>query len=926
MSVTTIPRPGVQVIQQFQTVSPTIARPTLPACIVGVCNQVVKAVNDDGTLNSDALIDMPARIFLPFVSTPFQYTALGAKTLGISVNNAATVVITFPASPANPTVDETKAYIDSLAIPGITTEVEVSGTQKRVVIQTVSKGQFASLKVISGNSIPSPLSTIHVGQIFIGWDGYNNYFYLNITKDDYPDPRSNLADLTVDYSTVRAFIDLGGGNFSEVLRTQTFLRGATAAVSTVDDGSGDNLTPFVSIAGQDFTTSQAVAAHIGTVDITALDYSGGGPFNPAKQLIISDTGINYQTIVLDATMTNAAGLLARINAIMGTGFATQGGPGGNKLVLTSLDAHGGEESTIRVDPASTALTTLGIFASTSRAVGAPYKPFVGDELWVDGAKVGNITEVASGGVVTRLRLDTQVLLTFSGTRFFIVAKGLSNAVNSATRPSSDLIVDLATGTIHIKHEQLRDTAGVVIAAANKGVYIAYTALRRDVSPEGSGFSTLRIGSTTDLEASLSPVDTTNPLALGMFFAILNAPGIEVQGVGVSADSTTEPDGTLVAYTEAFTFLESKDVYAIVPLTHDLTVAEVGQVHVDAMSAPEAGLERVLLFNPSRPTRSANTLLSSAPTGNATASSSAFDTGVANLPTLIAAAGLGVGPYTITNNLFLKLEGDTNNYLITAVSGSIVTVSTGALAGNTDGFYFVGGPPAFTAAIVDRAFTVEIRGALLTDLTDEAIAYAAIAQGFKDRRVVMMSPDSVKATINGLESIIDGFYASSAVAGMTSSFNPQDPFTNVGLTGFTGVVGSNDRYGETQLKIMDGGGLWSIVQDAVGQPIYTRHQLTTDMSSVQKREYSITKAVDFVAKFIRSGLRNFIGRFNITSTVMDAINTTLEGLGKFLVAQGVVGGFKINSIQQDPDQPDQLLVNITITVLYPLDIIQVTLVI
>ena len=38
----------------------------------------------------------------------------------------------------------------------------------------------------------------------------------------------------------------------------------------------------------------------------------------------------------------------------------------------------------------------------------------------------------------------------------------------------------------------------------------------------------------------------------------------------------------------------------------------------------------------------------------------------------------------------------------------------------------------------------IRGAVLANLTEEAIAYAAIAQGFADRRVVATTPDTAIA--------------------------------------------------------------------------------------------------------------------------------------------------------------------------------------
>jgi hypothetical protein len=306
--------------------------------------------------------------------------------------------------------------------------------------------------------------------------------------------------------------------------------------------------------------------------------------------------------------------------------------------------------------------------------------------------------------------------------------------------------------------------------------------------------------------------------------------------------------------------------------------------------------------------------------------------VANLPALIAGAGYGPGPYPADETdanyigLFLKLGNDTNNYLITSVAGSVVTLNATAVTGDTEGFWYDDGAPVFTDAIVDRPFTVATRGALVANLTEEATAYADIPRGFANRRLVFVAPDQAKATIGGLEQIIDGFYVGAALAGKVSSKNPQSPLTNVGITGFTGVVGATDRYSELQMTILDGGGLWVVFQEASGQPIITRHQLTTDMSTIEKRELSILTAVDFTAKFVRQALRNFIGRFNITTQVQDSVNTVLDGIGKYLVEQGALASFEISRLIQSDTQPDQLIVDCVIGVKYPLNEIKVTLII
>ena len=68
------------------------------------------------------------------------------------------------------------------------------------------------------------------------------------------------------------------------------------------------------------------------------------------------------------------------------------------------------------------------------------------------------------------------------------------------------------------------------------------------------------------------------------------------------------------------------------------------------------------------------------------------------------------------------------------------------------------------------------------------------------------------------------------------------------------------------------GTYWIIQEVANGPLTCRHQLTADVSSIEKRELSITRVVDYTAKFMRAGLRNFIGKFNITQ-------------GKFILGDG-----------------------------------------
>ncbi len=102
------------------------------------------------------------------------------------------------------------------------------------------------------------------------------------------------------------------------------------------------------------------------------------------------------------------------------------------------------------------------------------------------------------------------------------------------------------------------------------------------------------------------------------------------------------------------------------------------------------------------------------------------------------------------------------------------------------------------------------------------------------------------------------------------------------------------------------------------------QLSTDTSSVETRELSITKIVDFVAKFMRTGLRNFIGTFNITQPFLDTLSTVIQGMLGFLAENGIIIGGDLNNLIQSKEDPDTVLIDVSLDVPFPCNFIRLTL--
>jgi len=1045
-----LPRPGVEVVQVIRTTTPSVVTPTLVPCVVGVARQVVDLLVTDGSgsklLNSEALVSLPAFFLAKAASgTPPVYTGLNTLHLVFSVSNGSNVDVLFSDSPAvglTPT-SVVAAINKALAAAGVSSAIsELIGTT-RFRLRTVGTGQYQSLRIDPSTS-PAVCTAFGIG-LGKTYDGFDSYAQLeeSVPEVSLPDPNGNLAELSIEAPSIRAFLAMSTSNFIEVLRTEAFLRngsvnthavvtgsvdltsltwalgasvagkslkvsiygaaeqtvaftaaetsislflakinaglaglvateaptsnflvltsvstGAAASiivgngdidavvgltnlqastgssVAVVDDGNGDNFSPLLKFAGVDFTAVGVAASVQGTVDLTTLTYPAGVQ---GLSIEISD-GQQLQTLVIPSTtMASDTDLVAYINEVMGAAssgrlLATIDGSS-HHLVLTTTNT--GADAFIWVK-SGTALTVLGLTADT-QVHGTLGHAVVGDEVFVDGISAGTIISVAPGGHNDMLKVNAQQALTTNyGDHWYIVAKNLTGT--GVDRPTPNLVID-ANNTATLKNTLLRDTNGGPISptAGRAPLYLSYTAIRKDVSALAKHSGLLRFDSQTQIEASIPPISTNNPLALGLFFAIANAPGIQITGLGVDAVSADEPYGTVEAFNRAAEFLEAFEVYALAPLTHNNEVGQLFKTHVDFMSEPSQKGERIALFNSSQPTHALDTLVGSGVNGNTVGSTGlSFDTGIPNLSALLLNKGVNpVGTIGAGSGVFLDIASDAKSYSISAVNGSIITVRITFDPGtNDDDFYSTTAlnVPPLSSQLIQEVFAVRIRGAALVtvdgnpDKNAVASAYAAVGQSFSDRRFWHTMPDQCAATVDGVEQVLEGFYMNAAIAGMIGQQPPQQSFTNFPMSAFTRVIGSSNYFSESQMNVMAAGGTYIIVQDSPSAPLIARMALTTDLTSVETRTDSITKVVDFTAKFLRKGLKNFIGRFNITQAFLDQLGSVTGGLGGYLVEVGVLVGFNLNNIIQDEDAPDTVLIDVLIDPPYPCNYIRITLVI
>lgn len=94
--------------------------------------------------------------------------------------------------------------------------------------------------------------------------------------------------------------------------------------------------------------------------------------------------------------------------------------------------------------------------------------------------------------------------------------------------------------------------------------------------------------------------------------------------------------------------------------------------------------------------------------------------------------------------------------------------------------------------------------------------------------------------------------------------------------------------------------------------------------MQKREFSITRTVDFVAKFFRQALSQKIGSFNITQAFLDGLAVQIQALGRYLVEAKLLKTFDLSGIAPNDDSPDTVDITIVISPNYPCNYIAITL--
>ena len=431
--------------------------------------------------------------------------------------------------------------------------------------------------------------------------------------------------------------------------------------------------------------------------------------------------------------------------------------------------------------------------------------------------------------------------------------------------------------------------GLPVVSAD--VLISYRALRLEQSSDVKEYSTV-----AELQADfgLDQIVPENPAVYGAYLALSNA----VTKTNLLALKGEYLVDELLAYAKAFDILKLTDMYAITVLTHNTAVHTALKSHVDGMSAPAKKLERVGIVNRRLVTQS---VVSDTKTGGT------LD-GASTTLTLTGATFLTDG---VVPGHFV-VGGGQRIRIAAVISQTKLLLESAATALLAQSF------------LVDRDLTK----------SEQASVMAAYARSLGSRRVVLTYPDIVRAPAGNVIRDLPGYFLNCAIGALTTGLPTQQGLTNLSVSVYTGLRHSTKYFDADQLNDIADGGVMIFVQDVLDQTApYVRHQLTTDRSAVKFQEYSVTKNVDFIAKFVRDNHRQFIGQYNIVDSTFDDLKTSAKGIMNFLKEStrqpkigGVIRGGSLAKIEQDAQNIDAIVERYELDIPIPLNNLDITIVV
>jgi len=691
----------------------------------------------------------------------------------------------------------------------------------------------------------------------------------------------------------------------------------------------------VEITPEDF----GVATDIGSRGLTVTFNNDGSSSSPGSGIDVDDfvVGQKWQVTVNQAytapTVSSGGTYLGAFDTTY-VAEVTKGGDIGDAEIrvstTTGVDASG--PSVVTALGTAVVVGTQGVTLTISAAA----------QGLVTGDKFDIAVEAIGEGVVKTAVLATPLPVGMRG----ICEVGSSSSLSSGTPPdlaatfyikkdievSEDRIgyaplvnweqseTEITTKSGIIAYDATWTNSGVMqpLPVKDGAVYVGYRALVFQwVDSVGT------IADVSEIPGSFSEapiIDQDNPLVFGVYNALLNSNGEDVKFTAIGASSPIELEDWLLA----LEVLKGRDdVYSIVPLTFDKQVLDAVASHVEAMSAADVGRWRIAWFCQQAVTEKAvyTTSLDPVREGEVILATITDDPDTSGSQyTLVTAVGekFLTGGTLIRPGDIVRAQYTDDGFGNTTYSEYVVDAVL-----NDEDIRLVSGPstPITTAA------KIEIWKNL--NKTETSVEMALKPGLWTSRRVYLVWPDEV----GNAGETVPGYYLACSLAGLRGASLPHRPLTNIELIGWDDLSRTTEYFTEPQLNTMAASGYWIVTRDPNDGTVYSRHQLSTNNLDLNRREQSVTTNVDSISYTLLKRLAIYIGRGNVTPAMISIIEgeilSVLDFFSNFVV-QDILGpqiiSYTIQQLEQHPTLKDRILAVIPIEVPYPLNNLEVHLVI
>lgn len=573
----------------------------------------------------------------------------------------------------------------------------------------------------------------------------------------------------------------------------------------------------------------------------------------------------------------------------------------SNVVLQTLDIAGTGE--IPVDPnAPPDNPSKGGVLFTDATVGAFLNVVPGDVITLSSELRGN-----KGSYTVREKISNNTVRTVES--FPQAESALNYKITRAVQSVlGDVDITSATG-VSINGDGISLPVGLTCALDTFGacpvaaadVLVSYRAQRIEKSSDVWAYKKV---SELQADFGLDQIVPENPAVFAAYISLQTA-SVETNLLALN-HSFLEDE--MIAYQSAFDVLALTEMYAISVLTHNTSVHLALKSHCETLSQSNNRLERIGIANRKLVTTAVvvDTVLTSGSEGFAGTNNLVLTSSLSSFLT----DGVVPGHYiVVTSPSAVK-----GRYKIDSVDSQTQVTVVGPVAS------------AHTAI----SFYVE------KDLqkNQQAGVLAAYGHSIGSRRMVFVWPDVVLGPVGSSIRQLPGYFLGATVGALTTGLPTQQGLTNLSVSYFSGLRHSTKYFDRDQMNIIAGGGVMIFVQDVLDvTALYVRHQLTTDTSAIKFQEYSITKNVDFIAKFIRDNHKQYIGQYNIVDTTFDDLKSNAVGLMKFLKERtrlpkigGVINSGQLTSIAQDPVNIDSIIETYQIDIPIPLNNLDITIIV